>query len=94
MSRAWPAWPRASRWKGLATEACRASLEFGFATLGLERILGLVLPENAASIRVLEKVGMRPDGTVEYGGQRALRYVAGAAGPVVAPGLSGPPGIG
>ena len=63
--------------RGLATEACRASLEFGFSTLGLERVLGLVLPENQASIRVLEKVGMRPEGTVDYGGHRALRYVAG-----------------
>jgi len=61
--------------RGLATEACRASLEFGFHTLRLDRVIGLVLPENHASIRVLEKVGMQPDGTVSYLGTMALRYV-------------------
>lgn len=61
--------------RGLATEACRASLQFGFDVLRLDRIIGLVLPDNAASIRVLEKVGMRRDGVVEYEGERALQYV-------------------
>ncbi|MCP3984270.1 MAG: GNAT family N-acetyltransferase, partial [bacterium] len=60
--------------RGLATEACRASLDFGFTTLELEQIIGLVLPENVASIRVLEKVGMQPDGEVVYDGEHALRY--------------------
>ena len=61
--------------RGLATEACVASLEFGFATLCLDQIIGMVLPDNAASIRVLEKAGMRPDGDVVYDGILALRYV-------------------
>ncbi len=60
--------------RGLATEACRASLEFGFTTLQLDQIIGLVLPENAASIRVLEKVGMKADGEVAYDDVLALRY--------------------
>ncbi len=61
--------------RGLATEACLASLEFGFTTLRLDHIIGLVLPENTASIRVLEKVGMQPDGEMDCDGIRALRYV-------------------
>lgn len=65
--------------RGLATEACSASLVFGFKTIGLARIIALVLPENGASVRVLEKVGMRPDGEVEYDGDRALRYVRTSA---------------
>jgi RimJ/RimL family protein N-acetyltransferase len=60
--------------RGLATEACAASLEFGFSTLLLEEIIGLVLPGNTASIRVLEKVGMHPDGRLTYEGVTALRY--------------------
>jgi RimJ/RimL family protein N-acetyltransferase len=60
--------------RGLATEACLASLKFGFDVLKLDRIIALVLPENVASIRVLEKVGMRPDGVVDFEGERALRY--------------------
>jgi RimJ/RimL family protein N-acetyltransferase len=61
--------------RGLATEACIASLDFGFTIVGLDRIIALVVPDNAASIRVLEKAGMHPDGEVVYDGTLALRYV-------------------
>lgn len=60
--------------QGLATEASRASLRFGFETLNLDTIIGLVLPANHASIRVLEKVGMRRDAEIAYDGQRIQRY--------------------
>lgn len=60
--------------RGLATEACAASLEFGFTTLHLDQIIGLVLPGNTASTRVLEKVGMQADGEFVYDGMRALRF--------------------
>ena len=42
--------------RGIATESGRASLKFGFDDLKLNKIIGLVLPENKASIRVLEKL--------------------------------------
>ena len=45
--------------KGLATEAARASLRYGFETLGLERIVAVAQPENVASRRVMEKIGMK-----------------------------------
>jgi len=45
--------------RGLATEAARASLRYGFETLGLDRIVAVVQPENAASCRVIEKTGLR-----------------------------------
>ena len=60
--------------RGLATEACLASVTFGFEVLKLDRIIGIVLPDNAASIRVLEKVGMRSEGEFTYDGYAALRY--------------------
>ena len=44
--------------RGYATEAARAAVEYGFETAGLEAIIGLVHPENAGSVRVLEKCGM------------------------------------
>jgi len=44
--------------RGIATEVARASLRFGFEHLGLERIIGLAMPENIASRRVLECIGM------------------------------------
>lgn len=45
--------------KGLATEGARASLAFGFDEVGLERIVSICQPENVASWRVMEKVGLR-----------------------------------
>ena len=44
---------------GYATEAARLLLEFGFAVVGLHRIIGRLEARNAASARVLEKLGMR-----------------------------------
>jgi RimJ/RimL family protein N-acetyltransferase len=43
--------------KGLATEASRAIVAYGFGTHQLKRIIGMADIENKASIRVLEKVG-------------------------------------
>ena len=63
------------RGRGFATEACTASLDFGFSTLRLDEIIGLVRPENVASIRVLEKAGMQSDGEFIYDGTPVLRYV-------------------
>jgi ribosomal-protein-alanine N-acetyltransferase len=48
--------------RGYATEAARAVLRYGFDELKLPRIIALVDEENAASMRVAEKVGMRPEG--------------------------------
>ncbi len=45
--------------KGLATEAARAVVQFGFDELGLHKITIGCLPDNAASRRVIEKVGFR-----------------------------------
>lgn len=61
--------------QGFATESCVASLNFGFASLCLDQIVGLVIPENSASIRVLEKSGMKLDGEFVYDGMLALRYI-------------------
>ena len=48
--------------RGLATEAAEAWLRTGFEELGLDRIVAVVLPGNARSRRVCEKLGMREDG--------------------------------
>lgn len=45
--------------RGLATEAARAALEHAQGVLGLVRVVAIVSPENAASRRVLEAIGMR-----------------------------------
>lgn len=47
---------------GYATEAVPALLELGFGALGLHRIFAECDVCNVASVRVLEKVGMRREG--------------------------------
>ncbi len=47
--------------RGLATEAARACLGFGFGTLGLSEIVAFCVPDNIASRRVMEKLGMSHD---------------------------------
>jgi [ribosomal protein S5]-alanine N-acetyltransferase len=44
--------------QGLATEAARASRDYAFDRLGYRRLISLIHPENRASQRVAEKVGM------------------------------------
>ena len=65
--------------QGFATEAAGASMEFGFDTLQLKEIVGFVLPGNAGSIRVLEKLGMHEEGELVEDGLRALRFVKRSA---------------
>jgi len=48
--------------KGFATEAVKEVLRFGFEDLKLHRIEAGVAIQNVASIRVLEKVGMKREG--------------------------------
>lgn len=57
--------------RGLATEAGRAFLRFGWSELGLKRIVAGVQVGNAASVRVLEKLGLQRVG-VEHGPQRSF----------------------
>lgn len=48
--------------KGLMREALAALLEYGFTTLDLHRVEADVDPENAASLRLLERLGFRREG--------------------------------
>jgi ribosomal-protein-alanine N-acetyltransferase len=59
---------RAAWGKGYATEIAQAMIQVGFDTLDLAEIYGVVIPENTASRRVLEKVGMRNLGMGDYNG--------------------------
>jgi RimJ/RimL family protein N-acetyltransferase len=51
--------------KGYAFESASAVLKYAKETLGLNRILGIVNPENSASIRVLEKLGLKFEGMIK-----------------------------
>lgn len=65
---------RAHWGQGFATEAGRASVRYGFETLGLEGLVGIVHLGNRASRRVLEKLGMRRVEKKRYFGMDCFRY--------------------
>jgi ribosomal-protein-alanine N-acetyltransferase len=54
--------------RGHATRAVRLVVGYAFDQLGLHRVQPAIIPRNAASLRVAEKVGFRREG-------RALRYL-------------------
>ncbi|MCC7053413.1 MAG: GNAT family N-acetyltransferase [Gemmatimonadaceae bacterium] len=54
--------------QGYAFEATQASLAYGAATLGLTQVLAIVQPDNARSIRLLERLGFVADGSVTMPG--------------------------
>ena len=63
--------------RGYATEAARASLGYAFTTLGQTRVISLIAPENANSIRVAERLGQRPDGEWDVLGTKVIIYAIG-----------------
>ncbi|MFN6465876.1 MAG: GNAT family N-acetyltransferase [Nostoc sp. DedVER02] len=48
--------------QGYATEAAQAILKFGFEELRMHRIWSWCVADNLASVKVLEKIGMRREG--------------------------------
>lgn len=69
-----------SAWgQGLATEAARAALDFGFGELGLAEIVSFTALGNARSVAVMERLGMRRDGEFDHprfpDGHRLRRHV-------------------
>lgn len=51
-----------ARGRGLATEAARAVIEYAFDALGADEVVAYTSPDNAASLRVMEKLGMSARG--------------------------------
>jgi ribosomal-protein-alanine N-acetyltransferase len=60
--------------RGYATEAGKAALAYGFEKLNLDRIIALAKPDNTASRRVIEKIGMRYIKNAEYWGITCAYY--------------------
>jgi [ribosomal protein S5]-alanine N-acetyltransferase len=59
---------------GLATEAAEASMAWGFGEVGLDEVVSFTLTDNAASRRVMEKLGMRYDRDFERHGLPHVLY--------------------
>jgi RimJ/RimL family protein N-acetyltransferase len=78
-----PGWPgleliwtiRRQSWgQGYATEGARAALAYVFEHMGRDRIISLIRPQNAASLRVAEKIGQRLQDRIHFYGEEALVY--------------------
>lgn len=65
---------KASWGKGIASQAAGKSLEFAFTKAKLNRIVGLVHPENTGSIKVLQKIGMTLMDELDLWGMHLLRF--------------------
>jgi RimJ/RimL family protein N-acetyltransferase len=50
--------------RGLATEAVWACVRYAFEEVGMERVIACVDAPNAASLRVMEKLGMKYLGNI------------------------------
>jgi len=59
--------------RGLVTEAMTAVLDYGFVSMGLNRVEALVDPRNAASVGLLSKLGFVQEGLL-----REYEYERGA----------------
>lgn len=68
--------------RGLATEAGRACRDLAFGPMGRTRLISLVRPENVASCRVAEKLGMTAEKETTHA---QLRHYVYAMTPPVGP---------
>ncbi|MBW4609147.1 MAG: GNAT family N-acetyltransferase [Hassallia sp. WJT32-NPBG1] len=68
---------RKAAWgKGYATECSKSLIAKGFSELGAQRVLAVAFAANLASIRVMEKVGLKLDKRLiyEYNNQEVVVY--------------------
>ena len=61
--------------RGLATEAARRALAYGFEVSKLRRIVAMAQPANRASVRVMEKIGMKFGKEIVHKGIPVVLYV-------------------
>ena len=57
-----------------ASTHARAALRYGFVERGFGRIVAVAMPENRASIHVMEKIGMRYAGRTRMYGHELVKY--------------------
>ena len=60
--------------KGFATESAKACIEYGFEKLNLKFIVGRAMAENIASIKVLEKIGLRYEKEFNFDERKGLIF--------------------
>ncbi|OCK50186.1 acetyltransferase [Chryseobacterium sp. CBo1] len=60
--------------QGFGTESAKACLDYGFNELHLKTIVGRAMKENMASIKVLEKIGLKFEKAFDFDGQEGVVY--------------------
>ena len=60
--------------RGFATESAMACLKYGFEKLNLKTVFGRAMAENTASIKVLEKIGMKYEKEFDFVKHKGLIY--------------------
>ena len=71
--------------QGLATEAARAALTFGFDRFAFPEVIGITHPDNIASQRVLQKAGMHFTRADRYFNMDCFRYAVAAPHAILSP---------
>ncbi len=61
--------------QGIATETSLACIRYGFEVLGVKEIISRADKENVASIRVMEKIGMKFDRKIDFDNKIGVQYV-------------------
>jgi [ribosomal protein S5]-alanine N-acetyltransferase len=74
--------------RGLATEAAEAALRDIFERIKLDRVVSIAMPANKASIRIMEKLGLRFDLEFENQGVHLVRYSIDRLGYLAQQGLA------
>jgi RimJ/RimL family protein N-acetyltransferase len=64
--------------RGYATEAATAVRDYAFETLGLRRLIALIIRENHRSIAVARRIGMTLAGKIDVEGSTTLLYATSA----------------
>ena len=67
--------------KGYGTEAAKAIMHYGLRTLRLPLLVSAAFPENVASIRIMQKIGMQEDGFGQWNGRKTVRYIVKSTSP-------------
>lgn len=60
--------------RGFATESAMTCLKYGFEKLNLKTVVGRAMAENTASIKVLEKIGMKYEKEFDFVKHKGLIY--------------------
>lgn len=60
--------------KGLGYETCQALLDYGFRTLGLEKVVAEIYPKNRDSIKLIEKCKFKFSKRIDWNNFERLEY--------------------